>query len=535
MPLGDLGPVLAAERPKAVACARQFLHTPSAREDAEDVYAKSVESTWEWIQSRTDEVSPELARQYLYGCIWNIAKTRNRDHIRRERLVASNGTDIRRNNHKTPTVGPDEKADANKILRFAERHLNAHEFIAFWNWVRGASYREIAEFLGTSEAAARQMVSRSRRNLRLLFAATTILLVAGAVALWWNGWPSSMQFERDGSHWIFKNGIRERVVVTPTSKYGDLIAPWGERFEDARWDDFDGDGEKEWIIVSLDAERPDDTLGAIRIDCMSPKGETKWSLTDDAPVSYANGERVYSGHEFALEHLEFRDANGDGLTDVLFVSTHLYFPSRFVILDGSGQKIVDYTNPGHIKSIVALPADFLALGEQRRESGEAYALSVYLQESASCGLVYLPPRAGSGALPAETIRYRNDAHDGLDGLVAVKLPPSTVAQYLPAGHNWPANIDFERSSGRIRIATIEIPNDFVLIHYLDDQLRKTQVTPSDRFLIEHHRLSKEDPELPALDSDAFATSVETIERWQNGAWKPYRSHGLWSPEPDPDI
>jgi RNA polymerase sigma-70 factor, ECF subfamily len=126
--------------------------TGSADIDPDDLVQEAVARTLQ-IRALVDLDDPGA---YLRRAIVRIASNHRRAMGRRRAAITrlSAGHD-----HAVPQAYPSDVAD---LMRLSPRHRAA----LFLRDVEGASYGEVAEALGSSEAAARMTVTRARRRLR---------------------------------------------------------------------------------------------------------------------------------------------------------------------------------------------------------------------------------------------------------------------------------------------------------------------------------------------------------------------------------
>jgi hypothetical protein len=112
--------------------------------------------------------------------------------------------------------------------------------------------------------------------------------------------------------------------------------------------------------------------------------------------------------------------------------------------------------------------------------------------------------------------------------VFIRLRPSLVALNYPAGHNWPANVDFDITHQRIKIGTIEEPGGEAILRFFDAGLRQVSVMPTDRFR-NKYRAMQEELHLASIDSEAMSGSVEIIDHRVGDEWVTTRNPGSWVP------
>lgn len=107
----------------------------------------------------------------------------------------------------------------------------------------------------------------------------------------------------------------------------------------------------------------------------------------------------------------------------------------------------------------------------------------------------------------------------------VRIPPSADARQGDAGRSWPDRIEFlPGPPPRLKVGTIETPDNGTLMRFFDQSLAQVEVVPTDPFRILHQKETAR-LRLPSLDSEEFRRSVETLR---------YRVGDVWVTKRRPD-
>lgn len=378
-----------------------------------------------------------------------------------------------------------------------------------------------------------------------LLAATAALVVAGGgLGLW--AWRTrqapdpvvAVEPSTQGP-WVFRYASGRTLAVPMQARNGCFAWPTPPA-PVTHVGTLDRRGRLAAVVVSIDTDRPDSRTGQVRADFFDRRGHvvrTAW--LDEHPV-YAD---TLANNVWSLAHVQFLDWDGDARTiETLLVATHTLFPSVLTIISAEGMRGPTYAHAGHIRDVVAVPADFGAPAEVTQASvvgprparGVALVLSVeYNDAPRSAGLVVLPAAFPSGACPTTSPPFRHAVWPALAQARYVRTLPSLCAQRCPAAHNWPEHVHYDADTRTVQLTTLEEPGNRVnpadgIIRYIDGALRQKQVIPTDRFRHEYPTLQALYG-LPPLDSEPFAASIEARAEWTGGTWQALRDSGAWHP------
>jgi hypothetical protein len=339
-----------------------------------------------------------------------------------------------------------------------------------------------------------------------------------------------------GKPWVLHRNDGSTRILDVTSRHGALHSRFHRGVPNTIFEDLDADGDAEILIVSIDTSHCDKPSGQIRIECFSADGSHRWThFMDDTPT-YRDGSR-HSESAWSLERIQTLDWTGDGHMEVAVLGTHMMYSSMLIILDADGNRVCEYVNTGHMRDFAVLPHAFYESIQQQAEfsvpaargSGAALAISAQTNEAPTgCQLVILPPGFETGAYPARTPHYQHASLRPAHDAVFIRLRPSLVALNYPAGHNWPANVDFDPTHQRIKIGTIEEPEGEAILRFFDARLRQVSVIPTDRFR-NKYRAMQEELHLASIDSEAMSGSVEIIDHRVGDEWITTRNPGSWVP------
>lgn len=134
---------------------------------AEDIVATVMANLW---SRRKDWVVRDRVETYMFGAVYREVLSRSRTDIRQERITAAFGDTELERSVGAPPLNPHLAAEQHDMEERVWAAVDAlptrYRTAAVLRWRRDMGYGEIAEVMGISPDAARQLVSRAVRMIR---------------------------------------------------------------------------------------------------------------------------------------------------------------------------------------------------------------------------------------------------------------------------------------------------------------------------------------------------------------------------------
>ncbi|MFQ6612468.1 MAG: hypothetical protein ACE5D2_05130 [Fidelibacterota bacterium] len=256
---------------------------------------------------------------------------------------------------------------------------------------------------------ARQFVRDHANTVTFSIMAFVLLLMVG---FWFgivkNGIPVSATIE-DGRY-VIKNKFGFKLWKTEDGVSTKKIVI----------EDIDGD-EKQEILVGYTCNFknvPSSLVGSLV--CYDSDGNIKWQVNSGRTITY--GDNVYP-NLFSVNLIKVVDCNFDGIKEIICVSSHNFFPNRFITVSTEGEVLSEYWNSGAIMNIEV--ADVLP------DNGVKEILFSGVNNEYRQGILgVLDPFKMGGASPQSQGYYTNRDVPPGNAIYYLKFPQTHFARFL---------------------------------------------------------------------------------------------------------